>query len=240
MGNCCGGSQYGSSDADGEAWPSDRRLSKRGPSKEKMLQEGAKRMSDDAQERAQALFKQYRQRASMINVNQDLTEPSLPASPAVSSQRSEGGTARGRMTERELKMLLHDVEPELFQFVWGLFDTKGDGFVYADDFVAGMALLSTSANEDASFEEQIGACFIMFDTRGDGKLGCAHRAHTARACASATGVASSTPAYAAARGESQPAPASMPLPLCPCLSCSRLFCAPFTGTRSFAACSRPR
>ena len=51
-----------------------------------------------------------------------------------------------------------------------VFDS-GDGVVYADDFVAAMALLATSADVNAGIEEQLQACFVMFDTRGDGRLG---------------------------------------------------------------------
>ena len=51
--------------------------------------------------------------------------------------------------------------------MWGLFDTKKVNAVYSDDFVAAMALLSRCGATDASFEEQIKACFIMFDTRAN-------------------------------------------------------------------------
>ena len=73
----------------------------------------------------------------------------------------------------DLQRLLHDVDPDLFEFVWGLFDADGDGVVYADDFVAAMALLTTGADTDTSIEEQMRITFVMFDTRGDGRLGCA-------------------------------------------------------------------
>ena len=75
------------------------------------------------------------------------------------------------MTKQDLQRLLGiDVDEDLFEFVWGLFDADGDGVVYADDFVAAMALLTTGADPDISIEDQLRTCFVMFDTRGDGQL----------------------------------------------------------------------
>ena len=170
MGNCCSGS--GDQYTKAEPPPPDKKVE---------LQNSAKRMSIESQERAQALFRQYRHRTSAIAYSPDgslLDEHSfLPSAPSpVSLQTSSARPDNVRMpamTQKDLQRLLHDVDPALFKFVWGLFDTSGDGFVYADDFVAAMALLTTSADANASSEEQMRACFVMFDTRGDGRLGCA-------------------------------------------------------------------
>ena len=69
------------------------------------------------------------------------------------------------------KDLGHELKPEQEDLVMSKLDVSGDGVVYADDFVAAMALLTTSAKPETSIEEQMQACFVMFDTRNDGRLG---------------------------------------------------------------------
>ena len=77
------------------------------------------------------------------------------------------------MTRKDLLAML-DIDAELFEFVWRIFDHTGNGSVSADDFVAAIALLTTSAGPEVSFEEQVKVCFMMFDTRDDGRLRCAY------------------------------------------------------------------
>ena len=146
------------------------------PAKKEVLARGVKRLSDQSEERAKELFRQYRHRASTCSPEIFGGPAQWPTTPVAStavrrqSSYSDGDGRRNRMREKDLRSLLHDVDPELFQFVWTLFDS-GDGVVYADDFVAAMALLATSADVNAGIEEQLQACFVMFDTRGDGRLG---------------------------------------------------------------------
>lgn len=188
MGNSCCGS-VGDTVREATRKGNSRRKSD-GPvlSKREVLEEGAKRMSVASHEQAQALFRQYRHRASTLSpetlaaqigelsFHAKLQSPS-EATSTPTSRPSFAGSGRSesmrmpRMTQRDLRRLLHDVDPELFEFVWGLFDVSGDGAVYSDDFVAAMALLTTSAEADVSIEEQVKACFVMFDTRNDGRLG---------------------------------------------------------------------
>ena len=137
-------------------------------------------MSESAVERAQALFQQYRRRASTASSpggDSVSAEASVTTPSTLTRQASASGPdslRMPRMTQKDLKLLLQDVDNELFEFVWGLFDVSGDGVVYADDFVAAMALLSSCADVSVSIEEQMKACFVMFDTRNDGRLGYAH------------------------------------------------------------------
>ena len=149
-------------------------------SKREVLKQGASRMSESAVERAQALFQQYRRRASTASSpggDSVSAEASVTTPSTLTRQASASGPdslRMPRMTQKDLKLLLQDVDNELFEFVWGLFDVSGDGVVYADDFVAAMALLSSCADVSVSIEEQMKACFVMFDTRNDGRLGYAH------------------------------------------------------------------
>jgi hypothetical protein len=160
-----------------------------GLTKKQLLAAQAGRLSTQSHERAQLLFRQYRTRASSLPMGPDALESSIPPSPEPrtpngirSSISSNSDSLRmPQMTQRDLRQLMHDVDPELFQFVWGLFDVSGEGVVYADDFVAAMALLTTSAEPNATFEDQIKACFVMFDTRNDGRLGCVPAAAAAAA-----------------------------------------------------------
>lgn len=148
---CAGGKPAGgvagraSEDAGGKALP------KGTPSKKDLLKKGSGRMSIASTEGAQKIFRRYRH-----------SVPNL-------AEMSQGSARRGgRMTHDNLRQALPDVDDELFRFVWTLFDPEGKGEVYSDEFVAATALLTTS--HEGTLDEQIEACFVMFDTRNDGKL----------------------------------------------------------------------
>ena len=189
MGNlCCGGGGAASSTAytqeDGVRKPAAAPVLQGAtssqesfPDKKEVLARGVKRLSDQSEERAKELFRKYRHRSSTCTPDILLggsAQWAVPPAPTTGGRRNssfqDGDGRRNKMREKDLRSLLHDVDPELFQFVWTLFDS-GDGVVYADDFVAAMALLATSADVNAGIEEQLQACFVMFDTRGDGRLG---------------------------------------------------------------------
>ena len=63
--------------------------------------------------------------------------------------------------------VLADINDELFKFVFRLFDPNNTGMVDADAFVAATALLTKGAEK---VEDQVEACFHMFNTNGDGVL----------------------------------------------------------------------
>jgi Ca2+-binding EF-hand superfamily protein len=124
-------------------------------------------MSQNTQANAQTLFRMYRHRASISSPNLGAALAAPPTKKRTSAVRDEVG----RLTKADLRRLLHDVDEQLFEFVWGLFDARGQGSVCADDFVAAMALLTSSgASQEQNLEDMIKACFVMFDTRGDGNL----------------------------------------------------------------------
>lgn len=139
------------------------------PSKEEELAKGMNRMSAASVDTAKTLFRQYRHRASLQSpdgINMPSERQSFASTPSPNSDQQR----MPRMTKTDLQRLLHDVDEELFGFVWNLFDPNGDGIVYADDFVAAMAMLTTSADPNVGIEEQMRVCFVMFDMRGDGRL----------------------------------------------------------------------
>ena len=138
-------------------------------SKKELLMNANARMSHASFGNAQKLFQQYRHRQSTLGGSERLTSPGVRGSNTELSRTA-------RMDKRDLRRLLHDVDPELFEFVWGLFDPDKTNAVCADEFVAAMALLSKSASSDASLDDQIKACFAMFDTRDDGRLSYVPRA----------------------------------------------------------------
>ena len=162
---CGGSSEAGASKADDDG-KGDKAVSK-----QEMLFHANARMSQASLENANKLFQQYRHRQSLIIAPELLGEAGGDASESFGRKSGMPEASRStKMSKRDLRALLHDVDPQLFEFVWGLFDTKKVNAVYSDDFVAAMALLSRCGATDANFEEQIRACFIMFDTRDDGRL----------------------------------------------------------------------
>lgn len=75
---------------------------------------------------------------------------------------------RKTMTKYGLRKILCDVDAHLFEHLWHLFDTTGDGTVSADEFVMAMAMLSNDVG--GSSEAQLEAAFCMFDSDKSGKL----------------------------------------------------------------------
>ena len=74
------------------------------------------------------------------------------------------------MTKAGLRKVLFDVNDELFDFLWLLFDETGKGEVNSDDFVMAMALMTSDIG--SSTEAQLEAAFCMFDTNKSGSLSC--------------------------------------------------------------------
>jgi len=116
-------------------------------------------MSADNEKKARDMFKGYR-RGSVA-----LAKPDLKDAHDKQLDQAEGPRT---MSESDIRKMLGDVDDELFKFVFRLFDPNGTGKVDADSFVAATALLTTKAKENE--EEQLEACFYMFDTTGDGVL----------------------------------------------------------------------
>ena len=65
------------------------------------------------------------------------------------------------------RTVLSELDDALFKFVFRLFDPNNTGKVDADAFVAATALLTRGTE---SVDDQVGTCFHMFDTTGNGVL----------------------------------------------------------------------
>ena len=115
---------------------------------------------------AQKLFQQYRHRQSTLGGSERLTSPGVRGSNTELSRTA-------RMDKRDLRRLLHDADPELFEFVWGLLiQTRQTRCARMSSSQRWRP--SKSASSD-NLDDQIKACFAMFDTRDDGRPTC--RAH---------------------------------------------------------------
>ena len=108
------------------------------------------RMSQGTQNAARMLFSEYRLRMSQGEV---------PESEKLGANMTQGGLRRP---------LGDSVNEELFQFLWHLFDTKGNGTVNGDEFVMTMALIT--GDECHTIEQQVEAVFVMFDVDDAGAL----------------------------------------------------------------------
>jgi hypothetical protein len=134
-------------------------------SKRDMLEKEMNRLSserprvqgEDKKEQVERVFRKYRSRSSAVGL---ISEDALANGP---------NAPRPKMKKKQLREMLDDVPPALFDFVWGLFDANNTGFCYSDEFAAALSLLTAPA-EEKTVEEQIALCFAMFDTKGDGRL----------------------------------------------------------------------
>ena len=71
------------------------------------------------------------------------------------------------MTREGLRKILQDIDEDLFEFLWRLFDVDDVGTVDADNFVMAMGLLTQQVT---TVDDQIEAAFYMFDVEKAGVL----------------------------------------------------------------------
>jgi len=72
-----------------------------------------------------------------------------------------------RMSKADLKVVLKEVDDELFQYLFNIFDPENMGHVNADQFMLTTALIIKGEN---NLEKQIAACFYMFDVEKQDRL----------------------------------------------------------------------
>ena len=148
------------------------------------LAKGASRMSIASDAKAREMFKKFRRGSVAM------------ARPSIEDEVQLAKVSGGMMNEKDVRAstaprichispamhltarcpffallswraVLSDIDDELFKFVFRLFDPNNTGKVDADAFVAGIALLTKGAE---TVDDQVEACFHMFDTLGNGVL----------------------------------------------------------------------
>ena len=81
-------------------------------------------------------------------------------------QATPEGLKEDEMTFEGLKSALKDVDEALLGFLFRLFDADGSGKVDTHEFLVTLGLMKTCTTP----EEQLEACFVMFDTTNSGTL----------------------------------------------------------------------
>jgi len=109
-------------------------------------------VKDVDQEACESLFASFRRGSVMLQEKR----PTAAAAPPEHAQL---------ITKEKLQKRLPHIEDALFDFIWRLFDAEDKGVVDPNDFVMAIGLLTRSGEE-----EQVEACFHMFDTDGQGTL----------------------------------------------------------------------
>ena len=127
------------------------------------------RMSHATQDAVRDMFSEYRRRSTSDEGEEPWEEGDTPRPNASTKKmrRLLGGSSDRVMTREGLRKILQDIDEELFEFLWRLFDVDDVGAVDADNFVMAMGLL-TQAIE--TVDDQIDAAFCMFDIKKLGVL----------------------------------------------------------------------
>lgn len=141
-----------------------------------MLDKSNKRMSVGTTTAAQEIFQKNlpdyhkRRRQSIQAAASVQANPPSPAADATSPRSRAAQQTSSKsvvMTYAEVREVMKDIDDALMEFLLRVFDPEGTGTVSSEQFVLALGLISTVAN---SVDEQIEACFYMFDTDRQGTL----------------------------------------------------------------------
>jgi hypothetical protein len=118
------------------------------------------RMSERTHDAVRDMFSEYRRHS--------MAESCIGEDDEADDGGGEEKQPRRRyMTKAGLRKILKEVDEEIFEYLWRLFDVDGTGTVDGDGFVMAMGLLAQSGD---SVSDQIDATFAMFDMNGNGRL----------------------------------------------------------------------
>lgn len=140
------------------------------PNVEKMLHSSRERMSISTEHALNSVFSKFATKRKQSLAVRKESLIMLPEGALLEGSVLHIGAAT-KMSKEQLRsdQVFSDINNELFDFLFRLFDPSETGQVNTDQFVMAVGLIA-AASESDNLELQIETCFYMFDTDRTGRL----------------------------------------------------------------------